>query len=156
MMTSPLNSPLEVGIRVFMLLAEAIPDTLDVSRLVLLDHAALHSEDLGGPSSLHPPLPIRAGELGVRRQVLKEGLDVMLQAGLVEAIVTLDGIEFRATDRAPAFARVLESSYAQRLHERARWAVSSFGHLNQDSLRQSMRAIFSAWSEEFDHSQGAG
>lgn len=153
-MTTPLNSPLEVGIRVFMLLAEAIPESLDVNRLVLLDHAALHSEDLGGPSSLHPPLPIRAGELGVRRQVLKDGLDVMLQAGLVEAIVTLNGIEFRATDRAPAFAQVLESRYARRLQDRSNWAFSTFGHLDQASLRQSMREIFAAWSEEFDDSQG--
>lgn len=153
-MTTPLNSPLEVGVRVFMLLAEAIPETLDVNRLVLLDHAVLHSEDLGGPTSLHPPLPIRAGEFGMRRHVLTQGLDVMIQAGLVEAVVAVNGIEFGATDRAPAFTRVLESSYARRLQNRSRWAISNFGDLDQDSLRQSMRDIFAAWSEEFDDSQG--
>ena len=61
-MKTPLNSPLEVGIRVLMLLAEAFPAGLDLNDLVLLDHGLLHSADLGGPESLHPPLPIRAGE----------------------------------------------------------------------------------------------
>ncbi|MGL5824044.1 MAG: ABC-three component system middle component 2, partial [Nocardioides sp.] len=60
---TPLNGPLEVAVRVLMVLVEAFPEHLDLNRLVLLDHGLLHSADLGGPESLHPPVPIRAGEL---------------------------------------------------------------------------------------------
>lgn len=155
-MKSPLNSPLEVGVRVLALLAQAFPDVLDVNRLVLLDHALIHSEDLGGPSSIHPPLPIRAGEFGVRRRTIAQGMECMIRAGLAETVVTESGIEFRAGDGAETFMRLLESKYARRLHERAAWAVSMFGDLNHESLRQQMRQIFSAWSEEFDDFAGAG
>ncbi len=44
-MKTPLNSPLEVGIRVLMLLAEAFPAGLDLNDLVLLDHGLLHSAE---------------------------------------------------------------------------------------------------------------
>jgi hypothetical protein len=139
-----------------MVLAEAFPTVLDLNRLVLFDHAVLHSADLGGPPSLHPPLPVRAGEFGVKRQTIAQGLDVMARAGLAEMQVADQGIEFKAADRAEAFVNVLASGYATELNARARWAVAAFGELDDDALRQQMRAIFDAWSEEFDDAQGTG
>ena len=81
-MSNPLNSSLEVGMRVLMILVDAFPAHLDINRLVLLDHGLLHSADLDGPESLHPPIPVRVGELGVKRQHIEDGLHVMIRAGL--------------------------------------------------------------------------
>ena len=155
-MKSPLNSPLEVGVRVVMLLAEAFPVVLDLNRLVMLDHGLLHSADLGGPASLHPELPIRAGEFGVKRQTILRGLEIMMRAGLAEMIVTDHGIEFRADEQAEGFVNILASDYARELHTRATWVVAMFGNLDENSLRQQVRQIFDAWSEEFDQSHWAG
>lgn len=148
-MRSPLNSPLEVGVRVLLILAEAYPERLDVSRLVLLDHGVLHSADLGGPASLHPTLPVRAGELGVKRAAIEEGLHVMLRAHLVEMSANETGIEFQASDAAYSFASVLESDYSTTLQERVGWVVNRFGDLSEETLRGEMRSIFASWSEEF-------
>ena len=41
-MSNPLNSPLEVGMRVLMILVEAFPAHLDINRLVLLDLSLIH------------------------------------------------------------------------------------------------------------------
>lgn len=58
---SPLNGPLESAIRILTVLAEAYPRSLDLNRLVLLDHGLLHSEDLGGPRvSTHPFRSVQA------------------------------------------------------------------------------------------------
>lgn len=148
-MRSPLNSPLEVGVRVLMILTEAYPERLDVNRLVLLDHGVLHSADLGGPESLHPALPARAGELGVKRTVIEEGLHVMVRAKLVEISTGGHGIEFSATDNAYSFVSVLASEYATKLHERVKWVFERFSDLSEEVLRSEMRGIFSSWSEEF-------
>lgn len=148
-MRSPLNSPLEVGVRVLMILTEAYPQHLDVNRLVLLDHGVLHSADLGGPESLHPPLPIRAGELGVKRTAIEEGLQVMVRAHLVEMSAGDGGIEFVASDDAYSFVSVLESEYANTLHDRVGWILQRFTDLSEDSLRSEMRSIFDSWAEEF-------
>lgn len=149
-LTEPLNSPLEVGVRLLTLLVEAFPDALDVSRLVLLDYALLHSADLGGPESLHPPLPLRSGELGVRRRSIETGLEPMLRAGLIESVTTAEGILFQAADRAERFISVLQSPYAVRLRERATWCLSDLGSQDTESLRTSMRTVIDAWSEELD------
>ena len=61
--SSVFNSPVELGLRALMLLAESHPKPLDIQRLVILDYLLVHSGDLeGGPESLHPPSPLRAGE----------------------------------------------------------------------------------------------
>jgi hypothetical protein len=60
---NPLNSPVETGVRVLMVLTSAFPEHLDLNQLVLLDHGVLHSADLGGPPSLHPPVPKSASVL---------------------------------------------------------------------------------------------
>ena len=128
-MKTPLNSPLEVGVRVLMLLSEAFPAYLDLNRLVLLDHGLLHSADMGGPDSLHPPLPIRAGEFGMKRKMIEQGIEVMTRAGLVEMNVSEGGIHFRASDSAYGFVNILTSEYAAALHSRASWAIEHFEDL---------------------------
>ena len=149
-MKSPLNSPLEVGVRVLMLLSEAFPAHLDLNRLVLLDHGLLHSADIGGPESLHPPLPIRAGELGVKRRTIEGGLELMIRAGLAQMDVGEDGIRFRATEDAEGFVNLLATSYAAALHDRASWVIGHFGTLEEAALRQAMRDVSAHWSEEFE------
>jgi len=149
-MASPLNGPLEVGLRILMILVEAFPSHLDINRLVLLDHGLLHSADFDGPESLHPPLPVRVGELGVKRQHIENGLHAMIRAGLAGMSAEDSGIEFWASDDAESFVRLLESDYALALHDRARWVVEVFGAVDDGLLRERMRKISSHWSEEFE------
>jgi hypothetical protein len=134
-----------------MLLSEAFPAYLDLNRLVLLDHGLLHSADLGGPESLHPPLPIRAGEFGMKRKTIEQGLEVMIRAGLAEMDVSEEGIHFRAGDSAYGFVGILASEYAAGLHARASWVIEHFEDLSEAALREQMRDIFDNWSEEFEH-----
>jgi hypothetical protein len=132
-----------------MILTEAFPEHLDVNRLVLLDHGVLHSADLGGPESLHPPLPIRAGELGVKRTVIEQGLQVMLRAGLIEMTAAETGIRFQASDSAYSFVSILGADYATTLRNRVKWVLQHFDDLSEEVLRSQMRTIFASWSEEF-------
>ncbi|MCX4753471.1 ABC-three component system middle component 2 [Kitasatospora purpeofusca] len=121
---NPLNSPLEIGVRALVLLAESHPEPLDLAQLALLDHAVLHSGELeGGPPSLHPGLPARMGELGMKRVVLEQALLVLIRAGLAGVEPDSSGLVYRATDRGPAFVDVLEAPYVEHLRERAAWAI---------------------------------
>ncbi|WP_327297768.1 MULTISPECIES: ABC-three component system middle component 2 [unclassified Streptomyces] len=120
---NPLNSPLEIGVRALVLLAESHPQPLDLAQLAVLDHAVLHSGDHDGPPSLHPSLPGHSGELGMKRTVLEQALLVLIRAGLAGAEADETGLVYRATDRGPAFVDILETPYVGRLRERAKWAV---------------------------------
>jgi hypothetical protein len=132
-----------------MMLTAAYPEFLDINRLVLLDHSVLHTGDLGGPDSIHPPLPIRAGELGVKRTAIENGLQVMLRSGLIKMTSSEAGIRFQASDNAYSFVSILAADYATALRERSRWVVQRFDDLSEEGLRSQMRAIFGSWSEEF-------
>ena len=153
-MSSPLNGPLETAIRALTLLAEAYPRSLDLNQLVLLDHGLLHSEDLGGPPSLHPPVPIRSSELGVKRHQLTLGLEVLTRVGLADMSATTDGIHFTAAEGAYPFLSLLETSHARALAERASWVVDRYGDLSDAGLRDAIREVSGRWAEEFENFHG--
>lgn len=149
-MTSPLNGPLEVAVRVLTVLTEAFPERLDLNKLVLLDHGLLHSADLGGPESLHPPVPIRTGELGIKREHIQQGVEVLVRAELAHMEPTMHGIHFWASERAAGFIRLLATEYAHALMARAAWVVEHFGDLSDADLREAMRTVSGHWAEEFE------
>jgi hypothetical protein len=121
-----LNGPLEVGIRQLALLDSAFPRALDLATLASLDHAVLHSADLGGPASLHPGVPNYRAEQVVKREFIEHGLQVMIRAGLVGVRISADGILYAATERANPFLGLLEARYLRDLRERADWVVGRY------------------------------
>lgn len=148
-MTEPLNGPVEFSVRALALLTSSYPNSVDLARLTILDHAILHSGDLDGPASLMPDVPLRVGEVGVKRGRLEGGLRVLIRAGLAEMRFTDFGVRYGATEEAESFLELLESNHATELKERARWAVSRYGSLSDEDLRSAMTSFFSHWSEEF-------
>lgn len=123
---NPLNSPLEVGVRALVLLAESHPEPLDLSQLAVLDYVLLHSGEFDGPPSLHPDLPARAGELGMKRALLEQALLVLIRAGLAGIVDHRQGLMYAATDQGPAFVDVLEAPYAGSLRKRAEWVIHHY------------------------------
>jgi hypothetical protein len=79
------NSPIETGMRALILLAESYPTHLDLQRLLEYDYIMVHTGDVDGPPSIHPALPLRSGELLVRRELIERGLMLMISRGLVTA-----------------------------------------------------------------------
>lgn len=152
-MNNLFNSPLEVGVRVLTLLVRVFPSCLDINHLVFLDHALLHSADLNGPESLHPPAPIRVGEFGMRRRRVREGLSVMVRSGLVQIKTSERGVEFCASEGAENFLKLFESDYARALQEQAQWVVDDLGVSDYTRLREEMKKIYSHWSEELETMQ---
>lgn len=154
MMTShsrptPFNSPLETGIRSLEILVAAYPAALDLERLVELDYLVVHSGDADGPGSLHAPLPMRAGELLVRRGLIEKGLLLMTSRNLIQQMPAEDGFDYIAGDAAAPFLASLTSTYSQRLKERAQWAVERFAGVATSEIRQMTHRLFENWSSQF-------
>ncbi|MET9615404.1 ABC-three component system middle component 2 [Kitasatospora indigofera] len=152
---NPLNSPLEVGVRALVLLAETYPKGLDLAQLVVLDHAMLHSGDLHGPDSLHPDMPAQPGALGMKRRLLEEALVVLVRAGLAGVSATREGIEYHATEQGPGFVDILEAPYVEQLRERAEWAVHHYAPAGSD-IRTATREITVSRPGEHRQNQETG
>ena len=144
------NSPVELGLRALMLLAESYPKPLDLHRLVILDYLLVHSGDLeGGPPSLHPPSPLRAGEVSIRRGLLEDGLHLFATKGLVYRVVDESGICYTVQDLAAVFLDALSSNYSGILRNRARWAVDNAGSLSEDEATKLLEKTIGRWKTEF-------
>jgi hypothetical protein len=138
------------------ILLAAFPERYDLQKLVELDYLTVHTKDAGGPDSLHAPLPLRAGELLVRRKLVERGLMLMVSRALVERTVSCEGIAFSATDKASPFIALLEAEYTLALLNRAKWTVERFGTLPADVIRGVTRAFFEGWPSQFHAPQTPG
>lgn len=152
----PFNSPLETGLRSLAILEAAFPNRYDLQRLVELDYLVVHSADVGGPESLHAPLPLRAGELLVRRQLIENGLLLMMSKGLVERRASSDGIEYVAGDTASPYLASLTAPYTLQLRDRARWLVDNFAGFSTEEIRNLIRRFFEHWTSEFEAVKAIG
>ncbi|MCG8466451.1 MAG: hypothetical protein MI750_16610 [Xanthomonadales bacterium] len=143
------NSSLETGVRTLIVLVASHPVSLDLKRLIDFDYLVVHSGDVEGPESLHPPIPMREGEMLVRRNVVESGLMLMMSRGLVERVVTDHGMKYRASDTAMPFINCLTVPYILELRDRADWVIGMFGQCSEAEVNGIISRFFDKWASEF-------
>jgi hypothetical protein len=150
---SPFNSALETGVRILAILVASYPKAHDLSRLVKYDYLTVHSADAGGPPSLHPPLPLRSGELLVRRSLIEVGLRLMISRSLIRQDLQTQGFLYAAEETAGAFLDNMRSPYIVQLLNRTIWLASTFDELDESELDAVVKNLFEAWTTEFQTTQ---
>ena len=144
------NSQLETGTRAIVILNAAYPRALDLARLTWFDHLVVHTQDIGGPDSLHPALPGRTGELVVRRRLLEDSIVLMRRLHLIDVLHDeKKGIAYRAGDDAPAMVDLLRTKYATGLKERAKWLITELGDLDEAEFTKRVANQIGRWAVEF-------
>lgn len=147
--SSLLNSPIEVGIRSVALLTALYPRSADISMLVLLDHVLLHTSDFGGAESIHPPVPGRGSQIGLKRGLIQDGLHLAGARGLVEQVVGTSGIAYIAGEDAHPFLQSFDSEYLEDLQDRCKWVARVYGDVSEEQLRNVLLEVVGQWREEF-------
>lgn len=150
------NSPIETGVRALILLAESFPEQLDLQRILEFDYILVHTGDVDGPPSIHPALPLRSGELLVRRQLIERGLLLMISRGLVGRNATEKGFTYYAQDAAGPFLDSLTAEYLADLKDRAVWVVDRFSEISDHEIRVMLTRIYDQWSREFQVAEQPG
>jgi hypothetical protein len=118
---------------------------------VSYDYLLVHSGDVeDGPASLHPAVPFRGGELLVKRELVRAGLDAMFAKELLEKRFEPTGICYGATALTGAFLKLLISSYASNLRTRAEWVVTRFADYSDAELESYMTLNVGRWGAEFE------
>lgn len=135
--------------RALILLVESYPAQLDLQRLLEYDYIMVHTGDVDGPPSIHPALPLRSGELLVRRQLIERGLMLMISRGLVSRHATPDGFMYQAEDDAGPFLDALTAEYLNDLKDRATWVIDHFRDMNDQEIRFMLTRVYDQWSREF-------
>lgn len=150
------NSPLETGVRALVILNAAYPLSFDLTKLTWLDHLVVHTGDIDGPTSLHPNLPQRSGEILVRRRLIEEGVTLMRRLHLITTSPNENGIAYQATDEAYPLIELMQTSYASELKNRAEWLVEKVRSLGEDSFHKLIADKLGRWSIEFQEKAKIG
>lgn len=145
------NGPLEAGIRAVSILGASYPQSYDLQRLVAFDFLLVHTADVGGPESLHPPTPMHSAELLVRRKLVEQALLLMMTRDLIQRDITPEGFKYIAGENAETFLASLTSTYLSALKERAVWLIGALGGYSDTEFKGVMRRFFDDWVEEFQH-----
>lgn len=145
------NGPLEAGIRVVSILGASYPQSYDLQRLVAFDFLLVHTADVGGPESLHPPTPMHSKELLVRRKLVEQALLLMMTRDLIQREITPEGFKYSAGENAETFLASLTSTYLRALKDRAAWLIGALGVYSDTEFKDVMRRFFDDWVEEFQH-----
>lgn len=144
------NSPFELGVRMVYLLNSLQPAGADLQKLVLLDYAIVYSDDLGGPPSLHTPVPYRGSEYLSRRDLIAQGLYLMSTRGLVAVAMDETGITYFAGESARGMVGALTSPYLRELEGRCRWAAKKFATLSSHDINEQFAQQGHLWGAEFE------
>jgi hypothetical protein len=150
------NSPIETGMRALILLAESYPGQLDLQRILEFDYIMVHTGDVDGPPSIHPALPLRSGELLVRRQLIERGLMLLISRGLISRHATPNGFMYQAEDDAGPFIDALSAEYLDDLKNRAVWVVDRFSEMSDQDIRIMLSNVYDQWSREFQAPEQPG
>ena len=151
--SNPFNSPLEVGVRSVCLLVAMYPKRLGIQTIVDLDYLVLHTRDAGGPSSLHPPLPHRTGEVLVKVTLIRTGLQLMQSKKLVEFTPSSEGFLYSATESSAPFINNMRSTYLYNLKERANWVALKYAQYTSSEIREEIRGIFKIWTTSLQNAE---
>ena len=147
--TRVFNTPFETGLRSVVILTAAYPASLGLNRLVVFDHLVVHTEDVGGPNSMHPKDRSRAAEALVRRGLVQSGLSLMQTRGLVERLITPQGFRYRAGEESGLFVDTLSSDYMVALKERADWLIAAIQPISDKELAKLVQSRMDVWDPEF-------
>lgn len=113
MSNSIYNTPIEIGTRMLCILCATTNKPINLFRLELYDHMALHAESTGFDlHDLHPANPSFSAELFGKQSLIEEGLQFMALRGMVDVKYTKRGIYYSANATTHSYVACLQSEYA--------------------------------------------
>ena len=144
------NTPFELGLRMVYLLFALRPSGADLQKLVLLDYAIVYSQDVGGPASLHTPVPYRNAELFSRRERIEQGLYLVSTRGLVDVVLDERGMTYIAGASSFTMVGSLASKYWRDLQQRCLWVAERFGNASSNELLNIFAESGHLWGAELE------
>ncbi|EKN3986322.1 ABC-three component system middle component 2 [Yersinia enterocolitica] len=152
-MNNIFNSPFEMGVRMVYLLLSLYPRKIDLQKLVYLEYVTVYSEDLGGPTSLHTPVPMRGGEYICKRDIIERGLHLMSARSFIDVTYDSTGIYYSAGENGPALVGLIGGTYASQLLISCEWVARNFGDFGINELLSLFDKKSLTWGAEFSSSE---
>lgn len=142
------NSTIEVAVRIILILEKSKNHLCSKEKLLALDHFALNTFDLGGPTSLHAPIPNRGVQILAKKPILDKALIFLISKDLILCEATRNGFYYRANQNATLYLKYFETEYFNLLQTRVNWVVKKFSSYSEVELNSYVKNNIDNWGEE--------
>jgi len=143
------NSIFEISIRLLVVLKLIERSKLSIDELLIYDYLILNTFDIGGPASLHAPIPNRGVQLYSKKELLKKSLSFLLSKKLTDVHNEKDGILYTINENGHLLLAYFESEYYHKLVDKTIWVNKIYGNLSRNELNQFVKKNISNWGTEF-------
>ncbi|MCB7480282.1 ABC-three component system middle component 2 [Christiangramia sediminis] len=143
------NSNIEIAIRILVILLNLPLKRSSTYKLMVLDHISLNTYDVGGPASLHAPIPNRGVQIYSRKEILNESIKLLISKDLISINPSKNGLLYEITENGINYLKYFESKYFNKLKDKVEWTSEKFGNLSDGDLKTYVNQNLSKWGEEF-------
>ncbi|CAL2087962.1 ABC-three component system middle component 2 [Tenacibaculum sp. 190524A02b] len=143
------NNTFEIAIRVLVILANLPLKRSSIYKLMVLDHISLNTYDVGGPASLHAPIPNRGVQIYSRKEILNESIKLLISKDLISLVPSINGLLYEIANNGINYLSYFESKYFNQLKDKVEWTTKKFGNFTDEDLKTYVNQNLSKWGEEF-------
>lgn len=145
------NSPLEVSLRILIILEKVSPNECDLQNLIYLDYFTLYPSDSPAHNSIvmHTHTPYRGTEIIVRRKVMQDSLLLLLKKGLIKKKFSPEGIKYKTTKVTTPFLKYFDSDYYKKFEKIAELIVKGLSDYSFQYIDEYVKKNISNWGPEF-------
>lgn len=143
------NSVIEIGMRALVILSYSQTSSKSLDEIMILDHLALNTFDVGGPVSLHAPIPNRGVQVYSKRKILNKSIQLLLSKELITISATSNGFRYLINENGKNYLTYFESKYFHLLNQRVLWIMENFGQMDESQLKKVVNQNLAKWGEEF-------
>lgn len=145
-----MNSPIEFGLRALVLLSQIEDEGMDIDRLLIYDYILTNSGEFNEElPSLHVETPYKYSKLMVKREILKEGVKLFSDQGLIEIKLTEHGIYYKKSDYTVAFLDNMSSKYKAKLLDISKWVIENVYNKNENKIEEEINRKILLYGIEF-------
>ena len=132
-----LNSAIELGMRIAIILKAYAPKALSAHELIILDHMLINSNDFyHDTESLYPKCNFRTSDIAEKKAVIKQALCLYLKKGIIKAHITQTGMVYELGDAYNNFEACIEDSFVNELSKTAQKIYTSESNKDVSKLYQ--------------------
>ena len=142
------NTPTEIGLRSLIILRSSKRVIMDVEKLMYLDYLILNTFDVGGPPSIHSPIPNRGVQIYSKKDLIQRGLKTLLSKELIDFIASDKGFMYQINDAGIMFLELFQTKYFEDLVYRSNWVLDKWGSYNNIELKALIDSNLQKWGGE--------
>lgn len=149
-MMNKINIKLEFGLRSLIILSKLGESGADIDRLLVYDYILTNSGEFNSElPSIHAETPYKYSKLLLKRDTLKDGINILIKYGLITLDYSKEGIIYKKNKFTQKFLDNIDSVYKEKLEIVAKWISREVHYKNITEIDYDLRERIKKYGIEF-------